>query len=200
MLPRSDREVEPPEQVLPADLWDCAREGIDEPQRDMVDLLGDRLMDEVPGQTVGMIHQPDEIDAAVIGRRRKAYHRCYQRAHDRVGLERPALGGDLAIVERLEPLLVEDCEQATIHLTDQLFFAAEMIVDRRVVDGGLDRDVAQRHGVDAVLCEQPRRRLKNAVLGAAGRLPDCGRGPHDTFRLVAAFSVEWPHVKKFGDP
>ena len=67
VLPSSDRKVESPKQILAANFRDCAFERIHEAQSDVVYLLGDRFVDEIPAQTVGMIGQADEIDTAVLG-------------------------------------------------------------------------------------------------------------------------------------
>ena len=83
------------------------------------------------------------------------------------GLSGRPLATNLAIVERLEPLFIEHQEHSAINFVDQQLLAAEVIVDRRAVDLGIRRDVAERDRVDPVFREQPHRCLDHAVLGTA---------------------------------
>ena len=56
--------------------------------------------------------------------------------------------------EQREALLVHRIEPARQHRLEELFLAAEVIVDRGEVDAGRGRDLAQRRRLEAVLHEQ----------------------------------------------
>jgi hypothetical protein len=118
MLPCANREIEAPEQILPADFRYCAFQSVHESQGNVIDLLGDRFMDKIPAETIGVIGQPNEVNTAVLRRGRKVHHRRDQRAHDSFGGQPAALGRNFTIVESLESPLIEHDEQTPIDFAD----------------------------------------------------------------------------------
>ena len=66
--------------------------------------------------------------------------------------------------QEVEPLLVHRVEPSREHGLEQLFLAAEVVVDRREIDAGRGRDRAQARRLEAVLHEQRLGRVEDPIL------------------------------------
>ena len=86
---------------------------------------------------------------------------------DRMRSQGSGAGARFALEARqeVEPLLVHRIEAPREHRLEQLFLAAEVIVDRREVDAGGGGDRAQARRLEAVLHEERLRGVQDPLLG-----------------------------------
>src|SRR5690606_36482850 len=101
--------------------------------------------------------------AAVLCERQR---RLDERRQDRLQLAR--MPGD-GCLQRREPLRAHLVHPATEYFVDQVFLAAEVVVDRGDVDLGPAGDLPQGGPGEPVLREQFLRSAEDAVLGGEGR-------------------------------
>ena len=126
--------------------------------------LRQELADERRGIGVRAAEEPQEILSAACLVARETESRDEHCADQRFARQRRRFRLALEVVEQRHALLVHRIEPALQHRLEQLFLAAEVIVDGSKVDASLGRDLPQSRRVEAVFHEQALGYVDDPVL------------------------------------
>ena len=143
-------------------------------------LFGEELADERRRVGIGAAQQAQKIAAAAFGVPCKQQRGDQHRRQDLLARHRVGRRRLLERGEQIDPRLVHRIEPARQHRLEQLFLAAEVVVDRSKVHPGGSGDQPQRRRLEAVLHEQRLRGIEEPLLGD-GRAT---RGAHWNHRAM----------------
>src|SRR5690606_23762955 len=166
---RAGQEIQPPVQLFLAQAGDTARNRLGKLAQHMPVVVGQELAQGVVLLGVSAGDNPHERTAAVAVLRKR------QGGLDKSREDRLQLAGMLRDggFQRVDPLPAHVVHATAEHLVDEVFLAAEVVVDRRDVDIGAAGDLAERGAGKPELGEQFLGGAEDPVLGG-----EVGGGGH----------------------